>query len=172
MKFGLGVLAGCLVTVLIGTLVGYLAIVDGWIPARGDEPPDKFETWAAHHALKAVLTRDANAKSPLPADETNLMAGAKLYSENCSGCHGATKNPKPAFAKGFNPGPTLFGNGDTVTDDPEGFIYWKIDHGIKFTGMPAFSPMLKPNEMWQITMFLKHMDALPPKVDDAWKQMK
>lgn len=168
----IGIVVGCVATLLIGWLIGYLAITNGWLPARGDEPSGQFETWAAHKALKAVLQRDAQEQSPLPADEKNLLAGVKLYSENCSGCHGAPKNPTPAFAKGFNPNPPLFANGDMVTDDPEGHIYWIIDHGIKFTGMPAFNTMLKKDEMWQMALFLKHMDKLPPKAAAMWKDMK
>src|SRR5579871_383239 len=93
MKLGLGFLLGCIAALLVVALVGYLSIIEGWIPARGDEPAGDFEKWAAHHALHAVLAREAPNQSPLPADETNLMAGAKIYGENCSGCHGATKNP-------------------------------------------------------------------------------
>jgi mono/diheme cytochrome c family protein len=171
MKTGLGFLLGCICALAVVALVGYLSIVNGWIPARGDEPAGDFEKWAAHHALHAVLEREAPTQSPIPADEPNLMAGAKLYADQCAGCHGAPKNPTPAFANGFSPGPTLFGNGDTVTDDPEGYTYWKIEHGIKFTGMPAFKGQLKENEIWQLSMFLKHMDKLPPKVETLWKNM-
>jgi mono/diheme cytochrome c family protein len=171
MKFGLGIIIGVVLGLFIAGLIGYVAIMDGWVPARADEPSSKFEEWAAHHALKAVLKRDATATNPLPSDEDNLMAGAKLYADNCSGCHGAPKNPSPAFAGGFSPGPTLFAT-DTVTDDPEGFTFFKIQHGIRFTGMPAFATMLKEKEIWQLTAFLKHMDKLPPKVSSYWKDMK
>ncbi len=68
--------------------------------------------------------------------------------------------------------PTLFGNGDLVADDPEAYIYFKTKHGIRFTGMPAFKGMLKDDEIWQVTLFLKHMDKLPASVDSSWKSMK
>jgi len=172
MKFLSGFLLGLVVAVLVAVAAGYLAITNGMIPARGDVAPDQFETWAAHNALRAVLKREGTETSPLKGNEATLMAGAKVYASNCGGCHGTPKDPTPSFAKGFNPDPTLFGNGDTVTDDPEGWIHWKVEHGIKFTGMPAFAPMLSKNEIWQVTMFLKDMDKLPAKVDAFWKKMK
>ena len=58
---------------------------------------------------------------------------------------------------------------DGVEDDPEGKIYWKIYHGIRMTGMPAFSRTLAEKQLWQITLLLKHMDTLSPAADKAWK---
>src|ERR1700679_2302813 len=116
-KMLVGVLIGAVGIALCAALAGYLAIVNGWLPARGDIVPDKFEAWAAHKALKAVISREGTDKPPFPADATTLMAGAKVYGSNCSGCHGAPANPTPAFAAGFNPHAPLFGNGDDVTDD-------------------------------------------------------
>lgn len=171
-KMLIGALVGAFGTALGVALAGYLAIVNGWIPARGDVLPDKFESWAAHHALKATLVREGTDKPPFPADPVTLMAGAKVYGSNCSGCHGAPANPTPAFAAGFNPHAPLFGNGDDVTDDPEGHIYWIVNHGIKFTGMPTFNKMLSEKEMWQVTLFLKHQTSLPADVNAYWKAMK
>jgi hypothetical protein len=55
-----------------------------------------------------------------------------------------------------------------VEDDPEGTIYWKIAHGIRFTGMLAFRPTLADRDLWQLTLFLKRMDNLPPGIRQAW----
>ena len=167
-----GFIIGTLVTLALIALGGYIAIVNGWIPARGDEPPGTLETWAARHSLKATLEREGTAKSPISGDEADLMAGAKVYASNCASCHGTPVNEVPTFARGLNPEPTLFGNGDFVTDDPEGSIHWKAQHGIKFTGMPSFSKSLSDKEIWQVTAFLKKMDKLPAPVDSYWKSMK
>ncbi len=167
-----GILIGCVSTILLTVLVGYIVITSGVIPARQDEPSGEFERWAAHQSLRATIKREAVNKSPIPADEANLLAGAKIYAGNCSGCHGTPKDPTPAFAKGYNPDPPLFANGDDVTDDPEAKIYWMIDHGIRFTGMPSYNKMLNENEIWQVTLFLKNMNKLPQPVADYWKKGK
>ncbi len=165
-------LLGTVLTLLLVALTAYLVITSGFIPARQDEASSGLEAWAAHKSLSATIAREAKSQSPIPADEENLMAGAKVYAGNCSGCHGSPLVPSPDFAKGYSPDPTLFANGDMVTDDPEGNIYWKIDHGIRFTGMPSFNKMLNEKELWQVTLFLKHMDKLPAPVDEYWKHMK
>jgi hypothetical protein len=37
------------------------------------------------------------------------------------------------------------------------------------TGMPAYSKTLSEHEIWQLVLFLKHMDALSPAAEKAWK---
>lgn len=171
MKLLCGAVIGAVVTLLLVALGAYLAVTNGWIPAGMDSGLLPGEKWAAHHDLNAVLQREATDKSPITADETNLLAGQNVYANNCSGCHGTPNQPKPAFGKGFNPAaPSLAKHG--VTDDPEAETYWKVKHGIKWTGMPTFQKMLSEKEMWQVTLFLKNMDKLPPKVQQAWASTK
>lgn len=173
-KLLLGILIGTDAALTACALTVYLVIISGVIPARQDEAASDFERWAAHQSLRATLKREAPAAAhgELTATEENLMEGAKVYAGNCSGCHGAPQSKSPVFAAAYSPSAPLFANGDSVTDDPEGKIYWKIDHGIRFTGMPSFNKMLKEKEMWQVALFLKHLDKLPPKVADYWAQMK
>jgi mono/diheme cytochrome c family protein len=49
--------------------------------------------------------------------------------------------------------------------------YWKLDHGIRFSAMPAFGSTLTSEQLWQITMFVARMDKLPAAVDAAWKKI-
>ncbi|MEO6835662.1 MAG: cytochrome c [Candidatus Tumulicola sp.] len=59
-----------------------------------------------------------------------------------------------------------------MEDDPDGATYWKVAHGIRFTGMPAFGPSLTERQLWQLTLFLKHMDSLPAAPERAWKAVR
>jgi thiosulfate dehydrogenase len=52
-----------------------------------------------------------------------------------------------------------------VTDDPEGSTYWKVTHGIRLSGMPAFAKTLSDTQRWQITMLVAHADKLSPAVE-------
>ena len=172
MKLVAGLILGIFLTFILIAITVYASVTNGWVPARMDEPAGGFEKWAARTSLHATVRREGTDKSTVAADETNLMAGADVYKNSCAVCHGTPSNAAPPLSKGFAPVPTLFGGGDLVTDDPEGEIYWRILHGIKFTGMPSFKDILSDKERWQVTMFLKNMDKLPPKVDAYWKIMK
>lgn len=61
---------------------------------------------------------------------------------------------------------------DGSEDDPEGATYWKIHHGIRFSAMPAFMHSLSDTQIWQVSMFLKHMDGLPNAVEVHWKALQ
>ena len=98
MKLGLGFLLGSICAVLIIALLAYLSIVQGWIPARGDEPASPLEQWAAHHALHAVLSREGPQSESI-AGGRNQPHGAKIYADNCSGCHGAPRILLPHLPK-------------------------------------------------------------------------
>src|SRR5690349_11485319 len=56
---------------------------------------------------------------------------------------------------------------DGVEDDSEGFSFWKIAHGIRWTGMPSWKSTLSDEQIWTLALFLKHMDKLPPAARQA-----
>jgi mono/diheme cytochrome c family protein len=150
-------------------IAGYLAAVEGLIPANADAKPSKAERWFATTALKAVVLRRAPTQSnPVaPADE-NVIAGIRLYKQNCAVCHGEADARPSNIANGLYQRPPQFAK-HGVEDDPAGQTYWKIAHGIRLTGMPAFSKTLNDTQKWQITLFLQRMDRLSPAAQVAWK---
>jgi mono/diheme cytochrome c family protein len=61
---------------------------------------------------------------------------------------------------------------DGVEDDPEGWTFWKIKHGIRWTGMPAWKDELSDQQIWTLALFLKNMDKLPPAPEATWRSFK
>ena len=162
-------LAGILVT-LIGLVIGAYAFISfGCMPANADSRPPMIERWMAHTSLRASINREApKGAVPVALTDANLTAGVRLYAANCAVCHGASDAKASNIAMGlYQHAPQLADDG--VEDDPEGVIYWKVKHGIRLTGMPAFSPTLTDDQIWQTVLFLKHMDSLPPAVAKVWK---
>ncbi len=167
-----GLLLGVLATVGFGAVLAYAAIVTGSIPANADANPSPAEKWAARTSLHATLAREAASLSnPLAATDSNLISGIKLYAANCAVCHGTADAQPSRIARGLYQHPPQFAK-DGVEDDPAGKIAWQIDHGIRLTGMPAFGHNLDDQQRWQITLFLVHMDKLPPSVEKAWKSVR
>jgi mono/diheme cytochrome c family protein len=158
-------------TVLAGLLGAYLFIATGSMPANADSPPPAVERWIAHTSLRASIQREApKGPNPQAFTDENLAAGIKLYAANCLVCHGAADGKASHIAQGlFQHAPQLAEDG--VEDDPEGETYWKVRHGIRMTGMPAFSATLSDAQIWQLALFLKHMDALTPGAAAAWKAL-
>lgn len=161
-----------LLVVLACALTGaYVFLSVGAMPANADAKPPALERWAAHRSLKATIARQApKGDNPLEADDANLLAGVKLYAENCAVCHGAADGQASNIAKGlYQHAPQLAKHG--VEDDEDGETFWKIYHGIRLTGMPAYREALSEKQVWQLALFLKHMDDLTPKAEKAWKAL-
>jgi mono/diheme cytochrome c family protein len=167
-----GIILGIVITVVLTAAAAYAIIRTGIMPANADERPPRFETWAAKTSLHATLRRSApKVTDPLPATNDNLIAGIKLYGENCAVCHGDSSAKPTNVAKGLYQDPPQLAK-EGVEDDPDGVTYWKLAHGIRWTGMPAFGKTLSDKQIWQLTLFLKTMDHLPAPAEKAWKQVK
>jgi mono/diheme cytochrome c family protein len=99
-----------------------------------------------------------------PADERSLLAGAKVYRDNCAVCHGLPDAPKTAIAEGMAPKPPQLFKGTGVTDDEAWESYWKVEGGIRMTGMPGFKDRLTETQIWQVAVLVKNADKIPPAV--------
>ena len=169
-----GFILGIIFTVLAAAAVGYYALNSGLIPANADAKPGQIEMFIAGTSLQATLDKDAPKEpNPVQLTDENLVNGIKLYETNCAICHGTAEGETSAspIAKGETPSPPQLAT-DGVEDDPEGETFWKIKHGIRWTGMPAWKDELSDQQIWTLALFLKHMDKLPPAPEATWRSVK
>ena len=165
---------GCLATIIVAILCSYIVLRLGVVPANADASPGRLETWAAGVSLNATLNREASRRAnPVPLTDDNLIAGIKLYGRHCALCHGTANGNASAspVAKGLYPRPPQLAT-DGVEDDPESLSYWKIEHGIRWTGMPSWKGTLSDEQIWTLALLLKHMDKLPPAPTQAWQKVE
>jgi mono/diheme cytochrome c family protein len=164
-------LLGFVVGVCLLLLTGYLFVTRGGIFMGTKGGPLPMEQSVMSKALDASIGRSSQDESPLPADETNLLAGAHVYQQNCAGCHGRLDQPASAIAKRFYPNvPQLLPPGEGVTDDPVGATHWVVKNGIRFSAMPSFEVKLTDEEIWQVSLLLRNADKLPSSVQEAFRQ--
>ena len=168
-----GFVLGVLATIVVAAVCGYAVLRAGVIPANADATPGQLESWAAGTSLDAILARDApTGPNPVALTDDNLVTSIDLYGQHCAICHGTARGDASAspVAKGeYPPPPQLATNG--VEDDPEGYSFWKIKHGIRWTGMPSWKDTLTDQQIWALALFLKHMDKLPPAAEQAWQKI-
>ncbi len=168
-----GFLLGIIATLAVLALGGYIAVANGLIPANADARPGSLERWAANTSLDATVEREIQSlKAPIGPTEANLLAGAKIYEGNCAVCHGVAKAPGTNISRGFYQSVPQFTRRGGPTHDPVEVTYWKATHGVRLTGMPAFSATLSDTQRWQVSLFLKNLKVLPPKVEAAWQKIK
>jgi len=166
-KFLLGIVVG------IGLLLlaGYLFATRGGIFMGTKGGPLPLEESITSKAISASIGRSAEDQSPLPADETNLVAGAHVYKQNCAGCHGQLDQSASTFATQLYPHPPqLLQPGKGVTDDPVGATHWVVKNGIRFSAMPSYDGKLTDTELWQVSLLLRNADKLPSPVQEVLRQ--
>jgi mono/diheme cytochrome c family protein len=166
MRFLLGLILG----LIAAPVAAIVYLVSGYAPIAVTDHPFPLEQYIAGAALERGIDRRAPTQQLSSFNENDLTAGAQTYRRGC-GCHGlpgeAQNLPQP---KMFPSPPQLFTPDGYVTDDPVGVTFWKIKNGIRMTGMPSFSGVLKDDQMWQVAALLASADKLPPNVRDVLKQ--
>ena len=156
----LGILLGLLL--IAGTVYFYFST--GRAPVATSAPPMPMEKALARTGLHAYLDRLPHPPPQVPADEANLIAGAKVYKDECAVCHGLPGEPKSALAQGMFPVPPQLFHGTGVTDDEPWESYWKVENGIRMSGMPGFKGQLNETQIWQVTVLVKNADKITDPV--------
>jgi mono/diheme cytochrome c family protein len=168
---------------VLGLILGLIALpLTVFLYFRAGHPPvavaDKplwLEKQMVRVPLHARIDKEMPASAPIEPSDTNLEAGAHIYRQQCAACHGLYGLPSP-FAKNMYPhAPQLWAphrNGTVgVSDDPVGETYWKVNNGIRLTGMPAYNKVLNQTQIWQVTLLLAGADKpLPSSALDLLKQ--
>jgi mono/diheme cytochrome c family protein len=163
-KFWLGLITGIIIIVI----VGYCYVRFGFINPRADIPVSSLESRIAMTSLDAAVDRRAaEVKNSVDASDANLLHGMKIYQANCASCHGDAHQIRVMLADALYPRPPQF-----LEDAPDMSAnqnFYIIQHGIRFSGMPAWKQSLSEQEMWQVTTFLSHINKLPPHIFEQWK---
>lgn len=162
-----GLIAGIIVGILLVAGAVYLYCATGRAPVATSAPNMPFELTLTRVALHAYLDKLPHTEPPIPADEKNLLQGAKVYVDNCAVCHGLPSQARTAIADGMYPRPPQLFHGTGVTDDDPWETYWKAHGGIRMTGMPGFQGKLTDQQLWQVTLLLKNADKISPAVRDT-----
>lgn len=159
---------------VIGFILGVVALMggvyyyfsSGMAPVATADPTMPFEQKMANMALDAHIEKQHVGDPPVPADESNLLAGADVYKKECAVCHGLPDHPVDYVNMMF-PKPTQLFKGKGVTDDPASESYWKATNGIRLSGMPSFKDKLTNTQLWQVSQLAAHANELPASVKKA-----
>ena len=154
MIFGLLCVGLGLYVVLKSGRIDFSASHKGRFDAQIDEALDEASMASiTHHAPKTT--------NPFGSDPKAIAAGLDHFRENCVVCHSAKGVEATEIAKGLNPAPPMLDMADSqkLTD---GELFWVISNGVRATGMPAFGPTHKPEEIWHIVSFVRHLPHLTP----------
>lgn len=97
-------------------------------------------------------------RNPIPASETVVEQGAKLYQTYCASCHGQRGDGDGPAARQLSPPPANLRQtlhmGMMAGD---GYLMWTLSEGGKpfNTAMPPFKSVLAEDDRWKIIDFLR-----------------
>src|SRR6266403_2609272 len=151
-----GILLGIVLGIVGVAACVYAYFATGRAPIAVEAAEMPFERKFARMGLHSYLDKLPHFEPQVPADEKNLMEGAKVYKENCVVCHGLPGAAPTAIAEGMAPRPPQLFKGTGVTDDDEWESYWKVEGGIRMTGMPGFKGRLNETQIWQVAVLVKN----------------
>jgi mono/diheme cytochrome c family protein len=118
------------------------------------EPRYKYKKDALVYAEIAKAPDKARARrNPLEKDPDAVAAGANLFEQHCSECHGDA-------AEGGRKGPSLLA--PEVQNSEPGAIFWILTNGVVRRGMPVWSKLPEP-QRWQLVSFIKSLGVASAK---------
>jgi mono/diheme cytochrome c family protein len=112
---------------------------------------------ARHMALPAAARTLTN---PLGSSEENLHDGRLHFADHCAICHGNDGSCDTMMGSGLYPKPPDLRLAETQKLS-DGELFWIIENGVRFTGMPAFSSRHSaPEDSWKLVLFIRHLPQL------------
>jgi mono/diheme cytochrome c family protein len=162
------VFACILLVAIIGAAGVYM--LERGISARGE--PTAVEAFVARRLRHFAIPRSASdAVNPVQSSPEVLSAAMAHFADHCSICHGNDGRGTSLIGRGLYPKPPdMTQPGTQQLSDGE--LYYIIENGVRFTGMPGFSDEPangQDTESWQLVLFIRH---LPSITDDEVAQMK
>jgi mono/diheme cytochrome c family protein len=171
-------LVGIAIVVGVGVLV-YL--VNAGLSAR--EQPGTIETAVAGSVRNLVISRRArDLRNPVERTPEVIADGRAHFADHCAICHANDGSGKTDMGQGMWPkAPDM--RLPATQELTDGELFWIIENGIRFTGMPGWSTGTKEGETasWHLVHFVRHlpdiseaeiaeMESLTPKPPDEIRQ--
>ena len=157
-------LMGVLATLVIGVALVGAAVYSGMFDVAADRPHSRF----VYHIIETARERsiDRHARDlAVPgnlADTERVRRGAGNYAAMCAECHLAPGKTDSEIRMGLYPQPPdLTRHEEEAAAQMAARHFWIIKHGIKASGMPAWSMGgIEDGAIWDLVAFIQRMPML------------
>ncbi|NOY66020.1 MAG: cytochrome c [Gammaproteobacteria bacterium] len=146
-----------IIAIIIFVFSGAFNVSAGW-----KEPA--FLEWIMEETRENSIKSRASSidtKGMITGSKKQIEDGFRSYREMCVTCHLSPGQDPSPVAVGLNPPPpNLTSKREHEMSDAE--LFWVIKNGIRMTGMPAWGPTHKDDEIWAIVALLKVLPEISP----------
>jgi len=139
-----------------------------------------FSAKAEPHWMEVLLARqlrylaipleNRNIRNPVPLTPEVLKEARAHFADHCATCHANDGSGQTKMGKNFYPKTPDLRLADTQ-DMSDGEMFFVIQNGIRFTGMPAWGTgdPSEDTDSWKLVHFIRH---LPRLSQDELAEMK
>jgi mono/diheme cytochrome c family protein len=123
--------------------------------------PGRFETFVANRATRFVIRRASrNGIPPRPQDtRASISSGVTLYGSDCSLCHGSDGHAQTPIGRWMYPRAADL-TSEQVQSYSDQELFWIIQNGIRFTGMPAFGKVETGDNIWNLVNYVRALSSV------------
>ncbi len=149
-----------LVVAAIGLAVaGGVSILHDGLSARAK--PSALETVLARSVEFLAIPQGARAaRNPVTNSPENLRDARLHFADHCAVCHGNDGSGDSMMGKGLYPKPPDLRSAETQKLS-DGELFWIIENGVRFTGMPAFGgDQGHQEDSWKLVLFIRHLPQI------------
>ena len=158
-------LKALLLLVVLAVILSAAAVLYVWttgLSAR--EQPGAIETAVARRVRQlAVARRARDLVNPVPRSPEAIADGLAHFADHCASCHANDGSGNTAMGRNMFPrAPDM--RLAATQDLSDGELFWIIENGIRFTGMPAWSTGDRAGEeaSWRLVHFIRYLPHLTP----------
>src|SRR5277367_3045675 len=135
-----------------------VSILHNGLSARAT--PTAMEAMLARNARHLAIPANArNEHNPVTPSDQNLQEAMDHFADHCATCHGNDGDGDTMYGKGLYPKPPDLRLPETQKLS-DGELFWIIENGIPFTGMPAFGGHGSQEDSWELVMFMRDWPQL------------
>ena len=136
MRTAVAAIAGAALVLIGGIVMTGVYLRTTGLNARGT--PGMMETRIARAARRLAIPRTAREqKNPVPGSAAAIADGMAHFADHCASCHGNDGSGQTEMGRGLYPkSPDMRLPETQALSDGE--LFYIIDNGVRFTGMPAF----------------------------------
>ena len=130
--------------------------------------PTRVEAFVARNARHLAIPRNARLLENPVLDSPEIQREARLhFADHCAICHGNDGSGDTPIGDGLYPKPPDL-RLPATQNLSDGELFWIIENGVRFTGMPAFSGNEEPRagnhgngqDSWKLVHFIRHLPRL------------
>jgi len=128
------------------------------------EQPGRVEEFVARRVRNMAIARRAHSlTNPVESSGDVIAGGRAHFADHCAVCHANNGSGDTPIGRGMWPkAPDLRLAATQNLSDGE--LFWIIENGIRFTGMPGWGTGTKEGEeaSWHLVHFIRRLSRLTP----------